>query len=162
MESEYKQYKHNPPHLFVPNAKYFITASTYKKKPFLITVYAKDKLYKSLQIEFTKYHWVIEDWVILDNHYHLMVNASENSSELPQIIKEVHRFTALWIKKNVPMECANSLPASVFQAGVSAASKRMMQPKEELTRLIHSTEKIFYNYWDTCITFDNSYFTRLN
>ena len=33
--------------------------------------------------------------------------------------------------------------------------------KNELTRLIQS-KKVFYNYWDTCITYENSYFTRLN
>jgi len=46
--------------------------------------------------------WTIEDWVILDNHYHLMVNSSENPNQLGSIIKEIHRFNSLWIRKNVP------------------------------------------------------------
>ncbi|MBC8255810.1 MAG: transposase [Candidatus Marinimicrobia bacterium] len=145
METEYKTYKHNPPHLFVENSKYFITASTYMRKPFLKYSAAKEKLYSSLFFEFSKYNWKIEDWVILDNHYHLMVNVADNPLILPRIIREAHRFTALWIKKYINMEFTNRVDGDV-----------------ELTRLIHSTKKIFYNYWDTCITYDNSYFTRIN
>lgn len=99
--TEFKTYKHNPPHLFMGNTKYFITASTYEREPFLRLSSAKEKLYSSLQIEFTKYHWEIEDWVILDNHYHLMVNAPEDPTTLPNIFREAHRFSALWIKKNL-------------------------------------------------------------
>ncbi|HIC38720.1 MAG TPA: hypothetical protein EYO79_04525 [Candidatus Marinimicrobia bacterium] len=128
MKEEYKTYEHNPPHLFIPNAKYFITASTFKNKPFILTADAKDRLYNSLQIEFTKHNWDIEDWVILDNHYHLMVNAPEDTTTLPHIFKEVHRFIALWIKKNV-LESINCVDGMVV-------SKRYS--KDELTRLIQS------------------------
>ena len=126
--NEYKEYKHNPPHLFSPNTKYFITATTYNKKPFLRLSSAKERLYISHQIEFSKHNWIIEDWVILDNHYHLMVNAHGNPFTLPDIIKEVHRFTALWIKKKLNID----------------------------------SKKIFFNYWDSCITYEKSYFVRLN
>ena len=126
--NEYKSYGHNPPHLFIPNAKYFITVSTYNKKPFLKSSVAKEKLYDSLQIEFYKHKRIIEDWVILDNHYHLMVNAPSSPCTLPEIFKEAHRFTALWIKKNLNIDSI----------------------------------KIFHNYWDTCITYEKSYFGRLN
>jgi len=34
---EYKEYKHNPPHLFRSDAKYFITGATYEKKYFLLS-----------------------------------------------------------------------------------------------------------------------------
>ncbi|MCH7732871.1 MAG: transposase [Candidatus Marinimicrobia bacterium] len=149
-KTEYKTYQHNPPHLFIPNAKYFITASTYKGKPYLRSSSAKERLYLSLQKEFTRHHWEIEDWVILDNHYHLMVNAPENPKTLPDIFKEVHRFTALWIKKNVFLESINR---------VDGASTRLTQSKRDVES---KAKKIFYNYRDTCITFEKSYFTRLN
>lgn len=42
----------------------------------------------------------------------------------------IHRFSALWINKNVDF-------------------------KKEF-------DKIWHNYWDKCLTFESSYFTRLN
>ena len=171
--TEYKTYRHNPPHLFIDNAKYFITASTYNRKPYLRSSFVKERLYWSLEKEFSRHHWEIEDWVILDNHYHLMVNAPDNSKSLPDIIKEVHRFTALWIKKNINIESINHLPdVALVKTGVDAY-------KRESTRLIHKGEqslaltrsaqskrskkgKIFYNYRDTCITYEKSYYARLN
>ena len=59
-----------------------------------------------------------------------MANAPENAETLSKMISEMHRFTALWIKKNVP-EAINA-------------------------------KIIMYNYWDSCITYESSYFARLN
>ncbi len=126
----YKEYKHNPPHLFIPNCKYFITGATYQRKPYLINDESKFALLSSIKKSFTDYKWQLEDWVILNNHYHIMVNSPEDPCSLSIIMKEIHRFNAMWIKKNIP------------------------QAKSE--------KIIWYNYWDSCITFETSYFARLN
>jgi len=126
----YKKYEHNPPHLFKPESKYFITARTYKKKKFFKTDKAKSNLFQSIFTSFNNRNWIIEDWVILDNHYHLLVSSSEKPEDLGTIINEIHKFTALWIKKNNPQS--------------------------------KSSHKIWFNYWDRCITYENSYFTRVN
>jgi|TARA_B100000315_G_scaffold28113_1_gene23928 putative transposase len=126
----YKEYKHNPPHLFSPKAKYFITGATYQKKHWLKTNEAKQRLLKSIQIGFKQYGWILEDWVILNNHYHLMSNAPANSGTLSKMFNDIHKFVSLWIKKNI------------------AESRR--------------AKKIMHNYWDACITFEQSYFARLN
>ncbi len=130
MDIIYKEYKHNPPHLFSTNSKYFITGATYEKNMWLKSNEAKERLLKSIIIGFDKHGWTLEDWVILDNHYHLLCDAPDDSSNLPTMIQEIHKFVALWIKKNV------------------TESK--------------DAEKIMYNYWDTCITLEASYFARLN
>ncbi len=127
---KYKTYPHNPPHLFRDDSKYFITASTYNRIHYFKTDQAKEKLRNSIFIEFSKNDWILEDLVILDNHYHLMADAKGNADKLSSIMREIHKFTALWIKKN------------------NALGKQ--------------AEKIWYNYWDTCITFENSYYTRIN
>jgi putative transposase len=126
----YKVYAHNPPHLFRSNAKYFVTGSTYLKKHFLVSEKSKTRLLDSIKQSCEKYGWVLEDWVILDNHYHLMLNAPDRVDTLGAMFKEIHKFTAMWLKEN------------------------FTELKEE--------KKIFYNYWDSCITFEKSYFTRLN
>lgn len=127
---EYKTYHHNPPHLFSPNTKYFITGSTYKQVLHLKGPEAKWQLLTSIRKAFKEYGWELEDWVILDNHYHLMGNAPDKVETLSKIINDVHKFNALWIKKNI----------------------------SESARF----KKIWYNYWDTCITYEASYYTRLN
>jgi len=126
---EYKTYAHTPPHLYRAGAKYFITASIHEKKKILADS-AKEKLLFSLSTSCEKYGWQLEDWVILDNHYHIMVNAPEKSANLSKFIAEYHKFTALFIKKNLP-EAA-------------------------------TWPKVFNNYWDACITYEKSYYARLN
>ena len=141
----YITYRHNPPHLFKDDVKYFITASTYKKLPHLNANAAKEKLLQSLYLAFDKYNWEIEDWVILNNHYHLMTNATDTPSVLPAVMREAHRFTALWIKKHI--------------SDNSHQTYRQEEIQGETYR--EKPSKIFYNYWDTCITYERSYLTRL-
>jgi REP element-mobilizing transposase RayT len=97
---EYKTYNHNPPHLFRDSAKYFITASTYRKVKYLRTNQTKSIVLNSIRFGFNKYNWLLEDWVILDNHYHLIVQAKENADKLPKIINEIHKYTSLKLKKD--------------------------------------------------------------
>ena len=129
MTEKYKTYVHTPPHLYRPGAKYFITASTFARARILDDK-VKEKLLQSLMEACRNYTWELEDWVILDNHYHIMVTSSEDRTNLSAFVNEYHKFTALFIKKNAIT--TTSLP------------------------------KIFNNYWDTCITFEKSYYARLN
>lgn len=130
MEEIFKKYKHNPPHLFKPNAKYFITGATYKKKHYLKSSQAKAKSIEYMFKSFEHFGWKIEDWILLNNHYHIMADAPEKAETLSQVINNFHKFSAIWIKKNVLLDI--------------------------------DPERIWYNYWDTCITYENSYFARIN
>ncbi|MCK4640224.1 MAG: hypothetical protein KAU06_02700, partial [Candidatus Marinimicrobia bacterium] len=82
IDGTYKTYKHNPPHLFRSNSKYFITGATYEHVHYMKSDEAKDIFLNYLFKSFEHYNWVIEDWVVLDNHYHLMANAPENAETL--------------------------------------------------------------------------------
>ena len=126
----YKTYKHNPPHLFLPQTKYFVTGAIYQQKPLLCSDDAKNRLIESLKIGFNSKGWKLEDWVALHNHYHVISESPENSSSLAEIIRDVHKFTAMWLRKYV----------------------------EEARDM----EKIWWNYWDSCITHEASYLSRLN
>ena len=92
-----------------------------------------------------------------------MVNALDNSKSLPDIIREVHRFTALWIKKNINIESINQVD------GYKRELTRLIQKGEQSLVVARSGQskrpkkgKIFYNYRDTCITYEKSYYARLN
>ncbi|HCN20061.1 MAG: hypothetical protein A3C38_00080 [Planctomycetes bacterium RIFCSPHIGHO2_02_FULL_50_42] len=125
----YKAYENNPPHLFRPCSKYMITGGTYMKRRHLIDPDSKEQLLLFILKGCQKYGWRLEDWVILDNHYHLMLESPENVDSLSRFINAIHRFTSIWIRKN---------------------------------KAVEATKKIFHNYWDSCISYERSYFARKN
>ncbi|HEM49044.1 MAG TPA: hypothetical protein ENO27_02420, partial [Caldithrix sp.] len=99
----------------------------------------KEIKYKMMDVLYTtaeKLHWQIDDWVILDNHYHLMLESPDtklndhNPKTIANFMNNFHRFSALWMRKN----CGS----------------------------LKNVKNIFFNYWDTCITYERSYFARLN
>ncbi len=59
-----------------------------------------------------------------------MLESDETPESLIKIMGNIHRYSAIWIKKNV--------------------------------KLTDSQNKIWHNYWDKCLTFESSYYTRLN
>ncbi|MBN2829473.1 MAG: transposase [Candidatus Cloacimonetes bacterium] len=125
----YKEYKHNPPHLFVPDAKYFITVSTLGRHRYLKSDSTKDATLAYLIQSIQHFNWNLADWVILDNHLHFMATAPENVKTLSDLMHNLTRFTANWLSShNIP----------------------------------RIESKYFHNYWDTCITYEKSYFCRLN
>jgi putative transposase len=164
MTEIYKTYQHNPPHLFRSNAKYFITGATYKKVDYLGSDEAREIFLKYLFKSFEHYNWQIEDWVVLDNHYHLMVNAPENAESLSQVINNLHRFASGALNKCLP----NIGKYMEFTDCVSVKSRSDLKKKKYLssasTQSMHSKNKTkkFHNYRDTCITNESSYFARLH
>lgn len=96
----YKTYEHNPPHLFRENGIYFITASTYGKLHHLTDTIVKTFLRDSIFKAFCEAGWEVTDWVILDNHYHLLVKATEHPEQMSEIIRAIHRYSAIYIRKN--------------------------------------------------------------
>ena len=125
-----KNYEHNPPHKFIANTKYFITSSIYNKIKLLKSEESKLKLLEYIKHSVEHYNWKLGDWVILDNHYHLMLESDKHPESLGNIIGNIHRYSSIWIKKNV--SAAKGIP------------------------------KVWHNYWDKCLTFESSYYTRLN
>ncbi|MBU1874579.1 transposase [bacterium] len=151
IDETYKTYEHNPPHLFRNNAEYFITGATYEHVHYMKSDEAKDIFLNYLFKSFEHYNWKIEDWVVLDNHYHLMANAPENAETLAQVINNVHRFSSSGIKSFLePLETLECIDC------VNAA------PTQSVHSIAHSIKKMFHNYWDSCITYENSYYARLH
>jgi len=94
MNKEFKVYKHNPPHLFVADATYMVTAATYRKEKFFKTEEFLELLLSTIFYYFKKYEWLIKAYVVLPNHYHILGVASNRDVSLPNIIKSIHKYTA--------------------------------------------------------------------
>ncbi len=86
-----KDYLHNPTHLFVDDAPYFITAAIYLKRPLLKSPELKYLLLERIKHCFAKYQWGLHHWVILDNHYHLLGN-SRVGLDLSKMMTNIHAY----------------------------------------------------------------------
>jgi putative transposase len=97
MDNTYKRAPHNPPHWFQANAIYMLTASIYQGEHLMVSPERK-AAWRDSFIEAAKlYDWHIIAWVVLDNHYHAMVESLEKPLSLSKFIGSYHKFTArLW------------------------------------------------------------------
>lgn len=127
---KYKTYRHTPAHFFKPHSIYMITGSVYQKRKLFAGEKPKLRWYESLKKGCEEYGWQILAWVILDDHYHIMLETPGEAETLSSLIRDMHKFTALWAKQNLP--------------------------------IVKGLERIWYNYWDTCITYERSFLARLN
>jgi len=94
---------HNPIHFYVDNSPYFISSAIYQKRPLLSSSLIKDYLLATLQQCFEEKGWQLKDWVILDNHYHLMA-ISHQGKDLSKIIGKAHMLSANFIRSEMNAE----------------------------------------------------------
>ncbi|MFQ6133554.1 MAG: transposase [Armatimonadota bacterium] len=128
-EETYKQYDHAPPHLFRPRATYMVTAGTYGRVCHMLQPERRRDLVEALRRLLDREGWALLAWVILPNHYHVLVEAPETGGDaLSRWIADLHKYTA----------------------------RRWNQEDGARGR------KVWWNYWDTCITRERSFWARLN
>ncbi len=93
-----KYHEYTPAHLFEDDTPYFITGAIYQKRPLLAIPELKHDLINIIKEEFEKYHWELHEWVILDNHYHLMGH-SEKGEDLSHIFRRIHSRSGILISR---------------------------------------------------------------
>ncbi len=93
-----KRYKHNPPHLLLDNAYYMITGGTYKKLPHFKNDEDKKLLLEIIKESCERFKWRLMEWVILDNHYHLILK-SFKGKDLQSLFGRIHRKSSNLLKK---------------------------------------------------------------
>lgn len=84
----------NPPHWFQANATYMLTASVYQNQHLIFPPERKIAWRDSFIEAATLYNWQIMAWVVLNNHYHAMVEAPENPASLSKFTASYHKFTS--------------------------------------------------------------------
>jgi putative transposase len=93
-DSIFKTAPHNPPHLFVANTLYMLTASIYEKGYLIELPERKAEWRDAVYEAATIYQWQIIAWVVLHNHYHAIVRSPEDGSSLSKFTNSYHKFTA--------------------------------------------------------------------
>ena len=84
---------HAPIHLNGAAGSYFITAGTYRKQHVLAEAARRDAFIALLSATTREYNIILYAWVVLSNHYHLMIHAKELSVVRP-FIQKVHSLSA--------------------------------------------------------------------
>jgi putative transposase len=87
-----KNPRHNPAHLFIDNATYFITGAIYRKRSLLLDPFLKKRLLELIHWYFERYQWKLCHWVILNNHYHLL-GKSRKGKDMPLIFRGIHSLS---------------------------------------------------------------------
>ena len=136
---------HRPPHIFEDNAVYFITGRTYFGFPHLkdnkIKRYFLEKLHQSK----SKYKFELQGWVVLDNHYHLLVKFGV-AQFIARFIKELHGSTSHFIRR------INS--ASPEKTGIAQFTARQL--------LELKPPPVWYQYLETIIRSEADFYRHLN
>jgi len=99
MSEFFKTYPHNPPHLFIDGAVYFITGGILQKQHILQHDIHKQIVLDVVEKCFNHFGWQINAWIILSNHYHLMAKA-KIAKDMPTIIARVHGASATQINRH--------------------------------------------------------------
>lgn len=90
--------KYHPPHIYVSDSIYFLTAHTIDQRKLFDTDEKKQLLNDILFITTEKYETEIHTWIILSDHYHLLIKSS-NKLNIPKFIKSFHGKSAIELNK---------------------------------------------------------------
>lgn len=98
-----KKQFHSPTHLFLDKTPYFITGAIYQKRPLLADSAIKQDLLSLIKKNFHHYHWQLKEYVILDNHYHLL-GISDQGKDLSKLMKAIHGASSHLIRQKIDCE----------------------------------------------------------
>jgi len=89
---------YHPPHIYLNETIYFITAKTFFKTKFFNTDSKKKLLARILNEMAIKFKIAVYGWVILSDHYHLLIG-TKNKEALIKFIKNFHGKSAFLLNK---------------------------------------------------------------
>lgn len=84
---------HHPPHIFLNDTWYIVTAATLYSRGYLSTAQAKLYVIDKLNELVNAYSVVLRAWVVLDNHYHILFK-SRQGKDLSRFFGQLHGATS--------------------------------------------------------------------
>ncbi|MBS1251497.1 MAG: hypothetical protein MAG451_00530 [Anaerolineales bacterium] len=88
----------HPPHIYLDNQAYFITASIWDNRHILRSTEARKLIRDELRERIVDLQIKLYAWVILTNHYHLLFHVQE-AAQMIQLLKGLHGKTAIDLNK---------------------------------------------------------------
>jgi putative transposase len=84
---------HHPLHIYLDDSWYMVSAATLKHIPFLAGDEAKGIVRDALQALVVEFRLVLRAWVILDDHYHLLLK-TDRGRDLSRFFARLHGGSA--------------------------------------------------------------------
>lgn len=84
---------HHPPHIYLDDTWYVITAATRDKVPALGNERSKALVRDTLRGSVVDFGFQLRAWVVLDDHYHLLLR-SKRGEDLPRFVARLHGSTS--------------------------------------------------------------------
>ena len=81
--------KYHPPHIYLDNREYYLTAATVDRQPLFLSDEEKGLLRDILKEKSQSFSIKLYAWVILDDHYHLLVRVGGRET-LHRFVKNIH------------------------------------------------------------------------
>jgi len=81
--------KYHPPHIYLDDREYYLTASTFNRELFFSSGEQKRLLRDILKEKIQAFSIKLYAWVILDNHYHLLIRVAEKET-LYKFVQSLH------------------------------------------------------------------------
>ena len=72
--------RYHPPHIYLDDTEYFITASTFDRVPLFASDERKTMLRDLLREKVQQYGVKLFAWVILNDHYHLLMRIGDKKT----------------------------------------------------------------------------------
>ena len=91
-----KRGRHTPAHLLLDDMPYFLTGAIYEKRRLLAQDRLKEQLIALIEESFVRFGWTLDEWVVLDNHYHLL-GRSAKGTDLPKLMARIHSQSSAFI-----------------------------------------------------------------
>lgn len=95
---KYIRYNNRPPHYFLDNTYYFIVAKTLRAIHFFNTDKRKIILLKIIDSTLKEFDYTCQSYVILNNHYQLIINIKKGMN-LPKFIQKVHGRSSIGLNR---------------------------------------------------------------
>ncbi len=127
-----KYWPHAPAHRLSEGGTFIVTAGTYRKEHFFAGDARLKGLHDGLLKYAAKYGWRLEAWAVFPNHYHFVAHSPAGAED-----------------------GAGSL--SVFLADLHQNSASWVNGLDGA-----EGRKVWHNFWETRLSFEKSYFARLN
>lgn len=131
MSREDSIWPHSPTHQLAESGTFIVTAGTIYKRHFFNTEKKLKALHGGLLKYAAKYRWNLEAWAVFSNHYHFIGHSPDEQNGGA---KTLSKFLSHFHSR-----CASWLNELDDESGRS----------------------VFYNYWDTRLTHQRSYLSRL-
>ncbi|MGJ8634837.1 MAG: REP-associated tyrosine transposase [Luteolibacter sp.] len=91
---------HAPPHWLNRGGYYFVTASTFHRRPMFDSAEKLDVVTDLLVETAKRFEWTLRAWAVLSNHYHFLAEApGENGESLRDWLREFHRLAAIKVNQ---------------------------------------------------------------